>query len=501
MRNGASGRCSASCSARSVRARALWSEARRSLWRRNASSAFFVTVCSSSRLAPRRGTRRPTARSARRGEELLVERDVVGKLGHEHLARDVDGIGAAVELFEQAPDQLRLREVFDLVDHQRLAADDAALSHEEDLHRGLELVVDHPDGVVVLFLGVDHLLALDGLGDRDDLVAEARGALELQRVARLVHVLVEPVEDRRGVAVEELEQLVDETVVLLVGDRTDARRRALLDVRVEARATEPLVAVELALRARADRERPEEQVEGLPDRVGVGVRPEVADPLALRAPEHHRPGPFLVERDREVRVGLVVVVPDVEAGPVLLDEVELEEQGLDLVADPDPLDGVGRRHHLAGALHQAGAEVRHHPAPEALRLADVDHPPARVLELVRPRRIRNGRRFRLLHSPIVAAPRPRLAPLPASRVQAAPRPSLVRWQSRPGIPATYQLRGRQPRGGRPGCPRRPLPEPIPLGGITCCDCRLPCRTATPSRPRTSSTVGSPRRRPSSATGS
>ena len=34
-------------------------------------------------------------------------------------------------------------------------------------------------------------------------------------------------------------------------------------------------------------------------------------------------------------------------------------------------------------------------------------------------------------------------------------------------------------------------SPIPLGGITCCDCRLRCRTATPSRRPTSSTAGSP----------
>ena len=127
-------------------------------------------------------------------------------------------------------------------------------------------------------------------------------------VARLVHLLVEPVEDGRGVAVEELDQLVDQAVVLVVVDGADARRRALLDVRVEARAAEALVAVELVLRARADRERAEQQVERLADRVRVRVRTEVADALALRAPQHHRPRPLLVEGDREVRVGLVVLV-------------------------------------------------------------------------------------------------------------------------------------------------------------------------------------------------
>ena len=37
-------------------------------------------------------------------------------------------------------------------------------------------------------------------------------ALELQRLGGLVHLLLEPVEDRRGLAVEERDQLVDEGV-------------------------------------------------------------------------------------------------------------------------------------------------------------------------------------------------------------------------------------------------------------------------------------------------
>jgi len=41
------------------------------------------------------------------------------------------------------------------------------------------------------------------LRTRDDLVTQTGGALELQRVARRVHLLVEAIEDRCGVAVEE----------------------------------------------------------------------------------------------------------------------------------------------------------------------------------------------------------------------------------------------------------------------------------------------------------
>ena len=56
--------------------------------------------------------------------------------------------------------------------------------------------------------GADHLLALDDLAHREQLVPHPRRALELERFGRLVHLLLEPVEDRRGVAVEERDQLL-----------------------------------------------------------------------------------------------------------------------------------------------------------------------------------------------------------------------------------------------------------------------------------------------------
>ena len=107
------------------------------------------------------------------------------------------------------------------------------------------------------------------------------------------------------------------------------------------------------------------------------------------AAQHHRARPVLVERDREVRVGLVVLQADVEAGPVLLDEVELEEEGLDLVRGDDPLDPLRGLHHLPGALREQVRldEVVRQPAPEALRLPDIDHPAFGVEELVRAGRV------------------------------------------------------------------------------------------------------------------
>ena len=126
-------------------------------------------------------------------------------------------------------------------------------------------------------------------------------------------------------------------------DLADARAGALLDVEQQARPAEPLVLVELRRAARADREAPQQQVERVADRVGVGVRAEVAGALALAAPHHQRPRPLVVDGHGEERVALVVAEPDVEPRIVLLDEAELEHERLDLVADRRPLDRLGRR--------------------------------------------------------------------------------------------------------------------------------------------------------------
>ncbi len=281
-------------------------------------------------------------------------------------------------------------------------------------------------------------------------------------------------------AVEEVEEVLDEPGVLLGVDVAHAGRRTLLDVRVQAGPAEAMVPVELRVGARADRERAQEQVERLPDRVRVRVGPEVADALAVLAPHHHRPRPLLVEGHRQVRVRLVVLQPDVETGLVPLDEVELEEERLDLVLGDDPLDPVGGLHHLVGALGQRRGwrEVVREAAAQALRLPDVDDPALDVEELVRAGGVGDGSGLRAIdHGSIVAgapatrgpfgAPfRPRRGPPGGARPVAAPslRPPATRSTRRcgrarrPRFATGPAARGRTRRGRAGSGARRPAPS-------------------------------------------
>src|SRR5690606_6289436 len=146
--------------------------------------------------------------------------------------------------------------------------------------------------------------------------------------------------------------------------------------------------------AGACREDPEQQVERVADGPGVGVRAEVAHPLALGAAHHLQPGVLLVEGDGQVRVRLVVAVADVEARVVLLDPGVLQLQRLDLGGHGDPVHRGGGGDHLLGARVQRPdvAEVGVQAVTQALRLADVDHPTRLVAEPVDPGRVRDGAR-------------------------------------------------------------------------------------------------------------
>ena len=173
-------------------------------------------------------------------------------------------------------------------------------------------------------------------------------------------------------------------VVGVVVDLADAGSGALLDVEQQAGPAEPLVPPELVVAAGAQGERAQQQVERLADGIGVAVRTEVAHALALPPPHHHGPGPLVAHGHGQERVALVVAQPDVEPRPVLLDEAVLEHERLDLVADLDPLDGLGGGHHRRGAgRHVAGVlEVVGQPLAQRARLADVDDTALAVLELV-----------------------------------------------------------------------------------------------------------------------
>ena len=333
------------------------------------------------------------------GQPLLVDLAVLGDDRHEDLFR-VAGRGfVAVDLFEDRGHGLLGAEVHDLVQDEAQPAHDPPPPDEEDLRCGLEIVLVHPDDVDVLVLVAHHLLPLDRSSHGRQAIPQTCRLLELHLAGRCGHLGLETLQHRLDVAVEELHELGDQMVVVGLGDLADARTGALLDVEQQTRFAELLVPVELVVRAGADGERPQQFVERVADGVRVRVRAEV--PRALATPPTHdrRPGPLVGQRDRQERVRLVVHQTHVEAGAVLLDEGVLQHEGLDLVADLDPLHRGRRRHHLRRSrMHVAGVlEVVRQALTQRLGLADVDDATVGVLELVAAGCVRDAARRRSLH--------------------------------------------------------------------------------------------------------
>src|SRR5581483_2049113 len=314
------------------------------------------------------------------GEELRERGQVAGVARDDDLRRHARRRAVVLEA-EGLEDRVHVL-ALGVLEVERVPVDHLAAAQREDLHdRALALrrEADDVDGADRLPL---DRLALDEMLHGEEPVAVARRILEPLVARRLVHLLLELALDRPHVAREELDHAVDDRPVVLPGDVADARREAAVDVVVEAR--DPGVAARLGALARPVGKDAVEDVEGLADLLRVRVRAEVPDAAPVALAREHDARILVLDRDRDVREGLVVAQPHVERRPVPLHEVLLEVERLDLGARDDHLErGDAPRQLLdLGAGIRRGLEVRADARPERLRLADVEHLAALVAEEV-----------------------------------------------------------------------------------------------------------------------
>ena len=279
-------------------------------------------------------------------------------------------------------------------DPATLAAYPAA-PHVEDLHRRQQVVGGEPDHVGVGAVAEHHGLLLHGSAQRAEVVPQPGRPLEVQLGGRLGHLSLQPADHLVGLAGHEVAERLDDLAVLVGRHPADARGGALADVAEQARS--------------ADLRRPPEHAGA--SRCAPGT-PAAAGRGSPGSPRHARTGrssgppcgaaPRITcsrgnsssNGDRELRVGLVVAVPDVEPRVELLDPVVFQLQRLDLGGHHRPLHRGRGRDHLRGARVQPGevGEVGVQPLPQALGLADVDDPAGGVPELVDTGRVRESSR-------------------------------------------------------------------------------------------------------------
>ena len=294
---------------------------------------------------------------------------------------------ARIELADERGEDLAVAPAGDPLEEERLAPEEPALAHEEELHARLRPLPHHPHHVLVLLLGGDHLLPLPHRVERLHPVAQGRRPLELHLLRRGLHLAGELGREVVALALEEALHVLDRLGVALRGLPSRAGRVAAMDEVLQARPRQGAVDLDPA---GAEGEELAHEAQGLAHRGGGIEGTEVARAVLLHPPGHHQPGKLLVGGQLEERVVLVVPQDDVVAGPVLLHQRRLEDHRLELVGGDDvlkiadlPDQGVG--------LGVGGArflEVGAHAVPQGGGLADVDDLGLGVLVEVdaRPRR-------------------------------------------------------------------------------------------------------------------
>ncbi len=230
---------------------------------------------------------------------------------------------------------------------------------------------------------MDPLLAGERI-ESGEHVSHVGRALEVQRLGSRPHPPLDAAADLLGITLEDPDDLVDHSAVLLFTLKPDARSLAPADVVVEACAFGPLTGQVVS--TRANRVQPLHHFQGLAHRPDGRVRAEVSAPVVHDAARHVDPGERLPYGHLDVRVLLVVPEKDVEPWPMLLDEVGLEDQRLGLRAHHDRLQSLDVPHHLAVLRAQVRVrlEVTSHSCSERLRLPDVQHRPLGATEEVHP---------------------------------------------------------------------------------------------------------------------
>src|SRR5947208_9586613 len=174
-----------------------------------------------------------------RGERLRRELGLRELLGEQDLRRGDHRL--AVELTDEGREDLAGPPARDLVEEERLLADEPSLADEEELDAGVAPLPHDADHVLIHLVRRDDLLALAALVERLDLVAEHGRTLELRLGRRLLHLAREP--ERQGLvpALQELRHVPHRLRVALAGLPARAPRVAPVNRVLDARALEGAV--------------------------------------------------------------------------------------------------------------------------------------------------------------------------------------------------------------------------------------------------------------------
>ena len=236
--------------------------------------------------------------------------------------------------------------------------------------------------VQVPSLGAVHALLLGERIETGQHVTHARGALEVERCRGFAHADLHVGPELFGLALQDTQDLVGHLAIVGLALQADAGCLTAPDVVVEARAVGFVLGEVVAARAHGMQSL--HDLERLPHGAHRRVGAEVARTVVHDTPRDVYTRKRLPHGDFDVGILLVVPHEDVEARPILLDEVGLEDERFGLRADHQRVHALDEPNQLAilGAQVRLTPEVAAHAATQRLRLADVEHALFGVLEQI-----------------------------------------------------------------------------------------------------------------------
>ena len=208
---------------------------------------------------------------------------------------------------------------------ERRAAQAASAAHEHQRHAILAVARRHRDHIgVVIGAGCDDLLRLNGLEVRQ-LVPQPRRILELQPLGCGFHAPTQFLLHLVVAAFQDLDRGAGIARIVLRRYQPNARRRAALDLVLQAGAR---AVRKIAVLAIAQAKQFLQLLQRFAHRTGGRIRAEVAAGLLARAAVEAQTRKFMLRLQMHEREALVVAQHDIEARPMLLDEIEFEQQRL-----------------------------------------------------------------------------------------------------------------------------------------------------------------------------
>ena len=327
----------------------------------------------------------PAAHLRQPGRQLLL---ILGLHRHEHGTRNIVAVQAllgvllggearrdiAVHLRDQLLDELCVGAVVDLLHDPAALAADPAAAHEEHLNGRLQVVLSVGEQVGIHGRAEHHGVTLKRLSQRGNIVTKNRGTLKVHISCGGLHFRGQLGDMLLSATTHKPGQPARQLAVLLGANLAHARRRALIDITEQARAAAILRAVKHAVRAGAHREHAQQRIQGFTNRPRLRIGAKIAHTLTALTASHHRARVHVIDRNRQVRVRLIVTERNVEPRRKLLNPGVFKLQRFHLARHHGPLHTRRRMHHRIGLRAQRlrGRKIAVETVAQVLRLAHVD---------------------------------------------------------------------------------------------------------------------------------